>query len=287
MSTSVLWNLRPSDAGTQLIMFPYLGGFGASFNGLIKRLSGDWDVWTVNPPGHGPSTLSPVSRLAPLVECYVDALRPVLKPGAVFFGHSMGGALAFHVLLAMQGRPAFAGRRPSELVLSACCAPRQLPGRGYAELPEAELLAHLLASGAMPPEVASDKSLVALFLPAFRADYGVLEDVRHARPEVLDIHTRLILGDRDAYTPAGTLQAWQDHLAHPIRTHVLADAEHMFVLHAPEAVDLILNDVRTNPSDRTRPLVCRTGRDPHAIARHRGRPVAAGSAWSSQQDVEK
>lgn len=244
MSTPLLWNLRPSETGRQIVMFPYLGGFGASYNGLVRELSGDWDVWTVNPPGHGPSTEPPYQRLVSLVDRYLAALREVLKPDAVFFGHSMGGVVAYHVLLAMAARPSFADRRPTDLVLSACRGPRWLQIAGNADLPEAELLRRLVAFGAIPTEVAEDRSLIELFLPAFRADYRVLEDVLRMPPAILDVRTRLVLGEDDPQAPASAADEWRECIAGPIRTCTLDGAGHMFVLDAVERVDRLLADLR-------------------------------------------
>lgn len=241
MSSSVLWNLRPSSTGRQIVMFPFLGGFGASFNRLVANLSGDWDVWTVNPPGHGPSNRPPLHRVAALVECYLASLREVLRPDAVCFGHSMGAVMAYRVLLAASADPAFEGRRPSDLVISASAAPREVPVDGCATLPERDLLRHLGSFGALSDEVARDRSLVDLFLPAFRADYRVLEEAKRAAPVRLDVRTTLILGGRDPHTPPGTPEAWQEYIAGPIRTHVLDGQGHMYVLDAIEPVDAILS----------------------------------------------
>jgi external thioesterase TEII len=241
VSGDLLWRLRPSDTGRQIVMFPFLGGFGASYNRLARELSGDWDVWTVNPPGHGPSTEPPHRHLSALVERYLSALGDVLRPGAVFFGHSMGGIVAYHVLHAMAARSSFARRRPTDLVVSAAHAPRELRIEGLAALPEHELLRHLTSFGAIPPEVAADRSLIEMFLPAFRADYEVLEDARRRPVSKLDVRTRLVLGGRDPEAPASAAIQWQAYITRPIRTHVLEDAEHMFVLHEPGLLDPVLN----------------------------------------------
>ncbi|GAA1848848.1 thioesterase II family protein [Myceligenerans crystallogenes] len=242
MSSDVLWHLRES-AGRQIVMFPFLGGFGASFNRLIGRLDGDWDVWTVNPPGHGTSVLPAVTRLDELVDLYLRELRDVLRPGAVFFGHSMGAVVGYHTLLAMTGRPEFDGRRPADLVLSASAGPRELPVVGLAGLPEPELMAHLRSFGTFPEEVLRDRSIMELFLPAFRADYEVLEEIRRRPVTRLDVSAHLILGERDTQTPAGTPQVWQEYLVRPLRYHHLDRAEHMFVLDEPERVVPVLDDL--------------------------------------------
>jgi external thioesterase TEII len=243
MNTPMLWNLRPSDAGRQIVMFPFLGGFGASFNALIDTLQEDWDVWTVNPPGHGSSTHPPVSRLDDLVDLYLENLHRVLKPGSVFFGHSMGSVVAYYVLLAMATDAGFDGRRPSDLVLSASAAPRYLPVQGYRAMPEEDLIRHLRSFGTFPEEVARDKDLMAMFVPAFRADYHVLEEARRRPVTQLDIRTRLILGGRDPQAPVNSTAAWQAYLATPIRHHLLAEQGHMYVLDSPAQVGRILDEL--------------------------------------------
>lgn len=241
MSESLLWNVRPSTTGRQIILFPFLGGFGASFNRLVRELGGDWDIWTVNPPGHGPSDMPPQPRLRALVGAYLTALRPVLRPDALVFGHSMGGVVAYHVLSALADDPSLGWRRPTDLVLSATAAPRDLRVDGFSSMPEANLLAHLRRFGALSDEVVNDRELVALFLPAFRADYCVLAEARRIPPIPLDVRTQLVLAACDEHTPPGTALAWQDYIATPILTHVLPGADHMYVLNEVAVLDGILN----------------------------------------------
>lgn len=240
---STFWNLRHSETGRQLIMFPFLGGFGASYNRLISDLDGGWEVWTANPPGHGPSPVPPLTDLASLRTHYLDALRDILKPDAVFCGHSMGSVVAYHLLACMHRLPAFADRMPSDLVLSGSCAPHHLPMAGKADLADTDLVLHLASFGAIPDEVVKDKSLMDLFVPAFRADYKVLEEMRTTPTENLPIRARLVFGGRDPQIPEDTPAAWQKYFASPVKTHVLEREEHMFVLHTTEALNQILNRI--------------------------------------------
>lgn len=246
MSTPLLWHLSPNAKGRPLVMFPFLGGFGASYIRLVRALDANWDVWSANPPGHASSTVAPHTRLEHLVTSYVDALRSVLRPDAVFFGHSMGAVVAYHVLRALEDDASFAGRWPTELVMSASSAPPDLPVTGYATLPEAALLKHLQSFAAIPDEVLKDRSLIEMFMPAFRADYAVLEDAKAQPVHQLDTPAHLILGELDPQTAPHTPAAWQRHLSRPLRTHLIPGEGHMFVLSASDTVAAILNGVRTN-----------------------------------------
>ena len=201
----------------------------------------EWD--TANPPGHGPSPVPPLTDLASLRTHYLDALRDILKPDAVFCGHSMGSVVAYHLLACMHRLPAFADRMPSDLVLSGSCAPHHLPMAGKADLADTDLVLHLASFGAIPDEVVKDKSLMDLFVPAFRADYKVLEEMRTTPTENLPIRARLVFGGRDPQIPEDTPAAWQKYFASPVKTHVLEREEHMFVLHTTEALNQILNRI--------------------------------------------
>lgn len=234
MSEDLFWHVRHSPQGRTLVVFPYLGGFGSSLRTLVEGLTGDWDVWAANPPGHGPSREPALHSLDALVDRYVKGIS-MLPPGeVVLFGHSMGGVIAFHVARRLNER-GDQTHPVASLVLSASAAPRDLPVAGYATLSNRALLDHLMSFGAFPKELARDPGLVEFFLPAFRADYAVLDEARCRAIDSLDVATTLVLGEKDAQTPAGTAEGWQAHIERPIRTYVLADAEHMFV-NSPSAV---------------------------------------------------
>ncbi|MDO5684358.1 MAG: alpha/beta fold hydrolase [Propionibacteriaceae bacterium] len=215
-----------------------MGGYGASFNRLLGSLQGDWDVWTVNPPGHGPSLTTPEERLDDLIAHYRACLGPIFRPDAVFFGHSMGAVVAYHVAAALADDPLFAGRAPSLLVLAASAAPRDLAVAGCADLDDDALLEHLRRFGAIPDAVAAERSLLDLFLPSFRADYRILDQARVLPPVPLDVPAWLVLGSEDPHTPAGTPWAWADYLADEPLTHVIPGAGHMFVVDPVEHREL-------------------------------------------------
>lgn len=249
------WNVRPAAHSRQLILFPFLGGFGASFNGLVNGLRSGWDIWTANPPGHGPSTIAPIDSLDELVAHYVDELDDVLRPGAVLFGHSMGGIIAYHVLAALQQDARFGPNRiPADLILSAVRAPMRLAEDLWSQASDRDLITHLIEFGALPGLIAADPDLIGLFVPAFRADYGVLEDARRRPISKLDVRARLVLGELDPQTPSGTADDWQRYFWRPLRTHTLPGEEHMFVRHAIEPIDAILAEVRETPAEMIPPM---------------------------------
>lgn len=241
MSDSTFWHIRPA-SGRQLLLFPFLGGFGASFNRLVGELDPDFDVWAVNPPGHGGSSQPPYEDLAGLIDFYVARLETVLRPDAVFFGHSMGGIVAQQLAIALRDLPQFRDRNPTDLVLSASASPRLMDVSGFGRLSKRDLIRHLLKFGAIPSELADDRGLIDLLLPSFRADYLVLEDVQQKPIIQLDLQPRLILGSEDPHTPPGTVQEWQRHFTRHLETRVIKGAGHMFVHDHPVELGRLIGE---------------------------------------------
>ena len=81
--------------GTQLICFPFAGGYSASFGPLYDHLKADCEVLAIEPPGHGTNRMAFVDNLEELVDLDIAALKPRLSTPFVLFGHSMGGMVVY------------------------------------------------------------------------------------------------------------------------------------------------------------------------------------------------
>lgn len=82
---------------TQLICFPFAGGYSASFRPLHAFLQGECEMLAAEPPGHGTNQTSAIEDLEELTDLYKQELN--LRPDRPFvlFGHSMGGMITFRL----------------------------------------------------------------------------------------------------------------------------------------------------------------------------------------------
>jgi len=147
-------------------------------------------------------------------------------PPFVLFGHSLGALTAFEVVreLAIQGRPL-----PDRLVVSAYAAPH-LPRTASSlhALPDASLASAISERyGAIPPHVMADPELLALLLPAFRADFTILETYRYRPGPPLTVPLEVFGADRDAVSLAD-LEPWRDHTTSDVRIHRFAGGHFYF-----------------------------------------------------------
>lgn len=205
------WAQKP-DAQVRLFCLPFAGA-GASYYYSWARALADTpiELAAVQLPGRENRCNEPAFRSMPLlIEALSDALMPSLDDRPVWlFGHSMGALLAFELARALRER---ARSEPAHLFVSGAKAPPHLkPFERLHELPDAAFV-RVMAERyqGIPPAVLANRDLLALMLPALRADMTMIEtyEYRESAPLACDISA--LGGDRDPHADASALEGWRD-----------------------------------------------------------------------------
>jgi surfactin synthase thioesterase subunit len=163
-------------------------------------------VWATALPGREIRFAEvPLDRMDVLAAMLVEAL-PLDLPFA-FFGHSLGGVVAFEVArqLRERGLP-----EPTRLFVSACPAPHLcLRDRSRATLSDDELLRTLESFGATPKEILGHPEYLQMVLPVLRADFNVID--RYMVPEGSEVRFPITsyAGSSDPYVPPERMMAWE------------------------------------------------------------------------------
>lgn len=221
---------RPlSDPAVRLYCFPHSGGSPGEYLRWADELPGV-EVAGAKLPGRGPRLAEP--SLTDVRELAAAVLDDVVfgEPFALF-GHSFGALLAYEVAQGLRVR----GReQPVRLVLSGYGPPhieRVAPPMSH--LPDGELLARLGSFyGGVPADLMADPDLVALVLPAYRADLTALEQYRHRPSPPLPIPLDVFAGDRDVFT-AEQLAGWRAYAGAEYRLRLLPGG-HFYFRERPE-----------------------------------------------------
>lgn len=149
-----------------LYIFPHAGGstqyyipFARAFSSVTKRIA-------VQYPGRrGAHDLAAFKSIADLADGVYQMISPQdgSDGGVAFFGHSMGGLVAFEVARRFEA----AGNPVAALFVSACAA----PGRsGYGHIPESDrgLLEAVSEMTGANPEFLENEEFAARILPTLR-----------------------------------------------------------------------------------------------------------------------
>jgi medium-chain acyl-[acyl-carrier-protein] hydrolase len=196
-----------SEARLRLFCFPFSGAGALPFRGWSDSLPGV-EACAFVPPGRETRLKeSPITRMDPLV---AELVREVLAhPGLpfAFYGHSLGAFVALEVARQLRRRGA---PMPERLFVASATAPQlHHVAAPIAGGPDAVLIARLRRYGGTPEAVLAEPELMALLLPAFRADYGIWEAYRSADEPPLDVPISAFGGLSDDMTPREEIEGWR------------------------------------------------------------------------------
>lgn len=212
-SASDTWFLRPGAQGggkVRLFCFPSAGFGAAMYRQWINAFPGQIDVYPVQPPGRGNRmTEPPIGAIPDLVDAFLPAILPLTDKPYAFFGHSKGSIFAAFAAEAIREAGA---RGPDHLFLSARQPPDvPSPVPPLAHLEDDPFVAEINRRyGGIPDEILRERDILAMLLPALRADVGALEKTEGQRSRDLGSPITVYGGESDAIVSRDLLEPWEN-----------------------------------------------------------------------------
>ncbi len=225
----------------RLFCFPYAGGGASVFRLWSAGLPQGVEVCAVQLPGRENRIAEPlISDIDELVPIACDSLVPYCDTPFAFFGHSVGGLVAFELCreLRRRGVP-----MPVHLLVSGTRAPHIPEPKPLHQLPEMEFLKELRRFSGTPEAILQSRELMEIFAPVLRADFTLEEAYRYRTESPLDIPISAFGGTTDKEASPELIEAWA---AYTIRDFTLEMIEggHFFLNSASQtllrSVSLIL-----------------------------------------------
>lgn len=228
----------------RLFCFPYAGGSATAFSPWSTHLPAWVDLVGVQLPGRGVRLAEPPFTD---IEALLDALAPVIEVEGqtpyAFFGHSLGGLLAFGLARQLRRRGA---PLPVHLFVSASSAPHlRLAMPPLHLLDDDALLNALRDYNGTPPEALAHRELMALLLPAIRADFALRASYRHREDAPLATPITVFAGARDPHVSPEQSDGWRECTTARCALHRL-DGDHFFLhAHAASIANTITAELTT------------------------------------------
>jgi medium-chain acyl-[acyl-carrier-protein] hydrolase len=223
----------------RLYCFPFAGGGPATYRLWPHSLPSDFDVIAVQLPGRDPTSadrpLDSIADIADTVQAAIAELQDADAMPFSLFGHSMGALVAFEITVALEQRGAGAG--PINLFVSGRRPPDELHhGEHVHDLGDAEFLDALQRSyGGVPDVVRNEPDLLALLLPALRADVRALETYAPSMTRPVQCPVHVYGGAADRNPRPSQLGGWQRVAAHAISVRVF-EGDHFYLATARDAL---------------------------------------------------
>ena len=226
----------------RLFCFPYAGGSAPVFAGWSERLQPDAEVWAALPRGRGQRFReTTVETVEAMVEDYLWALRDNLNLPFAFYGHSLGGLVAFEVArrLEAEGLPT-----PEHLFIGASAPPHYgLIHSKIGHLPDAEFVDVVQERYAgIPAAVLNEPELMELLLPVLRADFAAYENYEFADTGSLSCPVTAFSGAEDRGIAPEVMAGWSQHTRGRFEMHTVP-GDHFFLT---VSKDFVLSTIQQN-----------------------------------------
>lgn len=238
------WLLSRPQTGAhiRLFCFPYAGGSATGFMPWQTVLGPRIEVCAVQLPGRGARfNEPPIGDFESLTRQLVEVIATADDLPYAFFGHSLGGLVAFELChrCLERGLPS-----PRQLFISATNAPASLPSRpSIAGMDDRALIETLRHYNGTPAELLANRELMELLLPAIRADFALLENYRYRPRPKLPLPLYVLAGRRDEHLRQESLPVWQQETAGPFRQHWF-EGDHFYLHREQDSVlELLRNEL--------------------------------------------
>ncbi|WP_426105161.1 thioesterase II family protein [Massilia sp. TSP1-1-2] len=218
----------------RLYCFAYAGGSAAVFQPWQALLPPDVEVCAIQLPGRGIRfSETPCTSMPALLDQLSAAMAGQPPLPCVFFGHSLGGLIAFELA---RHRMARALPLPLRVIVSGAEAPRhRAPPKNLHAMPDAQLIAALREYKGTPEEVLDNRELMALLAPSIRADFALVEQYVYQDGKPLSMPLTVFAGKRDDHIVPENVQYWQKETSAAFRVQWF-EGDHFFINSEREAV---------------------------------------------------
>jgi len=241
-------------AECRLFCFPYAGGGASAYRAWLSGLPETIAVCPVQLPGRERRVEElAVTELGLMVRHITQSLRLCFDRPFAFVGHCLGALICFEVArnLRREKMP-----EPVHMFLSAHRPPHVELNRSYLHrLPDSEFLEEVRRFNGVPEWTLNDSELMAMALPALRADFALYENYYYAHEDPLSIPTTVFGGQRDLVVTSDDLRAWQELISGPFSLRMLP-GDHFFLY--GESQPLVLESIQKQLSGIKRELHLQT-----------------------------
>ena len=256
METPWIRHRKPSPAAkTRLLCLPYAGGAAMVYRSWQRFFPDEIEVLPVEPPGRGTRRdEASLTSVAGLAAAAIEGLQSELSDSFCLYGHSYGALVAFEMTQILRERRM---TQPRLLCLSSRRAPHLGADQPYIHsLADTDFLDAMSARyQAIPDAIRQEPELMALLLPALRADMEAFERYRCEERPPLTVPLSLFGGKDDSMVSRDDLEQWSRYTTKAISV-TLFSGGHFFFQPNPktliEAITVAIAEERSAARRQTR-----------------------------------
>jgi medium-chain acyl-[acyl-carrier-protein] hydrolase len=226
----------------RLFCFPHAAGNAAFYQPLRRFMPPEIDLCPVELPGRAARLdEAPLTSMSALMEQLDHALKPLMGVPFGFFGHSVGTCMAYQAARQLSSADA---RTAVHLFVSGRGSPNFAPvDQPSVRLrSDHDLLSILRRFGGTPPAIMQRPELIAILLPALRADLALVEGYGFDPGNHIACPITAF-GGADDLSYSRSLQSWKDFTRGKFRTCIFPGGHFYFSPAAAALAREIIQDL--------------------------------------------
>jgi medium-chain acyl-[acyl-carrier-protein] hydrolase len=228
----------------RLFCFCYAGGNAAAYLPWQEAVHPSVEICAVQLPGRGArGGEPPAASISDVVDQMSLLIRARSDVPFMFFGHSLGGLIAFELARLCQARDLAV---PLRLIVSGCAAPASQSPDQTQGLTDDEFIALLRTYNGTAPEILEHRDIMAFLLPSIRADFALVENYRYGAGPRLPMPVTVLAGRDDSGVSEVDIAGWADETSATCTRHWF-DGDHFFI-HSSQAAVLACLDAALAPA---------------------------------------
>lgn len=220
-----------------LFCFPFAGGGASAYNSWIQKMQGKITVCPIQLPGREERIMEkPYSNMVDMLDELEETIWESIKGSYAFWGHSMGGKIAYELERRMEKR----GKTAQCFLVSGSRIPSIPEPNPIYHLPDDEFKKALGRFEGTPKEILENQELMDFFLPMLRADFTMDETYYDKELTVLQSPIEAFGGRKDREADEKAMKEWRKYTERTFHCHMF-EGGHFYIREQEEAV---LSEVR-------------------------------------------
>lgn len=203
----------------RLFFFHHAGGAASMYLSWQEMFPPSIEICPVQLPGReNRYTDCFITSMPDLIDEICYSLKPYMDLPFSFFGHSLGGLIAFELTRRLHQ----VNIKPCFLCISACSAPRNLRREPKLHLfPDKELINELKSYGATPEAILENLEMLQILLPRIRADFELFETYQY-QPQIKKLENMIVAfgGIKDPFATQEKMQDWKEETNFDFQSHL-------------------------------------------------------------------
>lgn len=199
--------VRNSSADAVILFIPHAGSCGEVYMPWFRHFSRHVDCRYLQLPARGARKEDAMpNSIQSMADLIMPELESLMDKKIVFFGHSMGGLIAFELARKMENyreAPAHA------LFISGCRAPDEPANRSLTGLDDKQLIRELAGMGGTEALLLEQPELLSPFLSTLRQDIALCEKYVSPVSEPLLAPIHILWGTEDYLITPKMIDGWK------------------------------------------------------------------------------